>query len=502
MTCRGGEEKTLILVADDDEFMRAVINQYLTNAGHEVLMAADGAVAVELFRHNHPDLVLLDADMPVTDGFSACTQIRQIAGDRDVPVIMVTALDDDASVARAFAAGAMEYVNKPIKWSVLKQRIRLLVQQRKTLETLRERERQIRLFMHKTPVSIAMFDREMRYLQVSHRWLDEFGLVNRPILNLCHYDICPEESQHWRNIHKRCLDGAWERREADPITDSQGHVSWYRWEAFPWQKNDGEIGGIMMFTENITRQKELENEIRQHQLRLTMERDLVEEIITRMRRSEEFDARYLRFLQSPVENTTGDLLLSAFRPDGAQHLLLGDFTGHGLPAAIGGPMVADIFYSMTRKNLPLLDIVNETNLRLCQKTPADMFMAAGFLEIAPDRRGMTVWNCTIPDMLVFRRGRLIHRSVSTHFARGMIHHPVTSGTFLEVEPGDRIFAYTDGFIEERDREEQMFGQKRFETLLQRMIQGNEPLETLRETLRSYRAGPCQSDDMTLVEVTV
>ncbi len=66
----------------------------------------------------------------------------------------------------------------------------------------------------------------------------------------------------------------------------------------------------------------------------------------------------------PVEKSNGDLLLAAARPDGVHHVLIGDFTGHGLSAAIGGPMAEDIFYAMTAKGLPLEEILLEINRKL------------------------------------------------------------------------------------------------------------------------------------------
>jgi two-component system, HptB-dependent secretion and biofilm response regulator len=252
---------------------------------------------------------------------------------------------------------------------------------------------------------------------------------------------------------------------------------------------------------NIIVRKMMEAEIRQHRDQLSFEREFIEEIITRMRASTLFDTTNLRYLQTPVETTAGDLLLSAFRPDGSQHVILGDFTGHGLPAAIGGPTVSDIFYSMTKKGLPLREVLSEINTRLLEKMPVRMFMAAGVLELSKDRRRLKIWNCSMPDILIYRNGKLHQRIASGMLARGILNLPDAPGTVLDMLPGDRIFTYTDGFTEEKNMKGIMFGQKNFEQLMGKMLDLDEPLEILQKTLKKYRAGKKQGDDMTMVELT-
>ncbi|MBF0448785.1 MAG: SpoIIE family protein phosphatase [Magnetococcales bacterium] len=491
--------KPTILVADDDAFMLETLTHYLVGAGFEVVDANNGQEAIQAFIKEKPDLILLDGKMPVIDGFHACKAIKSQSDD-SVPIIMVTALEDEDSVNKAFEYGADEYITKPINWAVLHQRIKRLLTQQKTNADIIERDKLIRLFFKHTPAAVAMFDTDMQYLLASHRWRDDYNLVNQSIIGQNHYDLLPDLSSRWKEIQQLCLKGNWDRSEAEFFDDEWGG-SWYRWEAFPWRKEDDGIGGILMFTENITNLKNMEKEIKDHRDRLTFEREFIEEIVTRMRATKRFDTRNIRTLQSPVENTAGDMVLSAFRPDGTQHVLLGDFTGHGLSAATGGPFVSDIFYSMTRKGLLVPEILKEINLRLYEKTPSNMFMAAGFLELAPDKSQLTVWNCSIPDILIYRNGTIIQRVVSSHFARGMVDRPDKPGTKIDVLPGDRAFAFTDGFTEERDEEGCLFGQEAFERVLTQIIAQNEPLDVLQRVLRGYRTGHEQSDDMTIVELT-
>jgi PAS domain S-box-containing protein len=122
---------------------------------------------------------------------------------------------------------------------------------------LRQHERQLYSFVKYAPAAMAMFDREMRYLAASERWLQDYQL-NSEIIGKSHYDIFPEIPDRWRNIHQRCLKGSVEKCDEDCFERQDGSMGWLKWEVRPWYDGNGEIGGIMMLTENITDRKEAE----------------------------------------------------------------------------------------------------------------------------------------------------------------------------------------------------------------------------------------------------
>ena len=127
---------------------------------------------------------------------------------------------------------------------------------------LRESEERTRLFAEHAPASVAMFDREMRYLVHSAKWLKDYGLIGRSIIGRSHYEIFPEIGEHWKAIHRRCLVGATEVNETDPFDRADGTRQWLSWRVQPWHDATGAIGGIVMFTEDITARKQLETELR------------------------------------------------------------------------------------------------------------------------------------------------------------------------------------------------------------------------------------------------
>jgi PAS domain S-box-containing protein len=144
----------LILVVDDDKVMRRLVRRVLERRGYAVEEAADGAQALSAFERLQPDVVLLDITMPEMDGFASLARLRALPGGDRTPVLMITALDDKASVDRAFEAGATDYITKPIHWDVLYHRMRNLLRARQAEEALQESEERFRTFFESAPIGI------------------------------------------------------------------------------------------------------------------------------------------------------------------------------------------------------------------------------------------------------------------------------------------------------------------------------------------------------------
>ncbi|MBF0369976.1 MAG: PAS domain S-box protein [Magnetococcales bacterium] len=155
-------DKTLILVVDDDPAMRIPMRHFLARRGYQVAEAGDGVQAQEAFQKQIPDLVLMDAHMPVMDGFTATAELKSMPGGEDVPVVMVTALADSASVEKAFKSGAEEYVTKPIHWAVLAQRVGLLIERKRAEMARREGEARFRAITESASDAIISGDEQSR----------------------------------------------------------------------------------------------------------------------------------------------------------------------------------------------------------------------------------------------------------------------------------------------------------------------------------------------------
>ena len=118
-----------------------------------------------------------------------------------------------------------------------------------------DREELLRLFIDQAPVSIAMFDREMRYIAASRRWVSDYDLGSLQWREQSHYELFPDMPMRWRAIHRRALYGEIVTAEEDRFDRTDGTVQWLRWEVRPWHR-ESEQGGILIFAEDITERKQ------------------------------------------------------------------------------------------------------------------------------------------------------------------------------------------------------------------------------------------------------
>lgn len=119
--------RRVALVADDEPTTRHLMRVALEQAGFSVVEAEDGVAALAAYEQSSPALVILDVDMPQLDGISVCRRLRERQDGRDVPILMITALDDMAWIDTALAAGATDFIPKPINWALLRYRVRHLL---------------------------------------------------------------------------------------------------------------------------------------------------------------------------------------------------------------------------------------------------------------------------------------------------------------------------------------------------------------------------------------
>ncbi|MBF0309347.1 MAG: SpoIIE family protein phosphatase [Magnetococcales bacterium] len=236
---------------------------------------------------------------------------------------------------------------------------------------------------------------------------------------------------------------------------------------------------------------------------LRQERELVERIVLRVRQADRCDWTGLRMLLSAVEQTTGDLVLSLSRKDGVQHVLVGDFTGHGLPAAIMGPIVAHIFQRQTEMGADMTVILEEINRELHRRLPTGLYMAAGFLALDRREGRVRLWNRGLPAILRFHQGRCLQQRPSSGLPLGILDETSAreDEQLWQVTAGERLVLSSDGVTEiPVDAEGNLLGTDGLIRLMEELMRRNDPLESLLEQLRALRE--VFQDDVTLVELTV
>ncbi len=378
-------EPLTILIAEDSAADRMLLSSIVRRQGHEVLTAANGAEAVEAFRLQRPQLVLMDAMMPVMDGFEAARQIKALAGETLVPIIFLTSLTESEALARCLEAGGDDFLAKPYNQVILAAKIKAMDRLRRLQATVLEQRDQI--------------------------------------------------ARH----HDYLLN---EQRVAKAVFDKVAH------------------SGCL-------------------------------------------NAPNIRYLQSPYALFNGDLLLAAFTPAGDMHVLLGDFTGHGLPAAVGAMPLAEVFYGMTAKGYGLSETLREMNAKLKRILPVDMFCCATLLCLSFQRRSVEVWNGGMPDGYLHsiasgERTPLTAR----HLPLGVLS-PQTFDDRTEVFPmavGDRVFLLSDGVIDTCDANEQLFGVERLQRVFAANRRPDQLFEEIEQALRDFRGEA--RDDVSMVEVSL
>lgn len=124
-----------------------------------------------------------------------------------------------------------------------------------TKNTVGTSEAQLKIFIDQCPFAMAMFDKNMVYLAASRRWISDFFNDDFNIIGCNHYDIFPEIPERWKAIHRRCLAGATESSNEDSLSRTDGTTNHMKWEVKPWRDSDGEIGGLIISSEDITERK-------------------------------------------------------------------------------------------------------------------------------------------------------------------------------------------------------------------------------------------------------
>ncbi|KAA0694715.1 response regulator [Halopseudomonas laoshanensis] len=375
-----------VLIADDNPTDRMILGRLVTQLGHEVISAENGLEAVDRFIDQRPDLVLLDALMPVMDGFEAARQIKQASGEDLVPIIFLTSLTETGALVQCLEAGGDDFLTKPYNPVILQ-------------------------------AKILAFNR----MQDMHQTLQQ---------------------------------------QRDLISQ-------------------------------------------QHQ-RLLQEQQLAKIIFDRVAHAGSLGAENLRYLQSAYAMFNGDILLAAYKPSGGMHILLGDFTGHGLSAAIGAMPLAEVFYSMTARGFNLRDILVELNSKLSRILPVGIFCCAVLIEVNPDKGLVEIWNGGLPEVLVLgSAGETLHRISSTHLPLAVARSERFDPTpvVLPLAAGERLLCWTDGVIESRNQQGEQFGEQRVLQVVESYVgQPGAVFDGLLQALEAFHGSP--EDDISLLEVVM
>lgn len=376
-----------ILIADDSDTDRLLLQTILVNQGHTVVAASDGDEAIELFRDTRPDMVFLDALMPRMNGFEAAEQIKILAGEEFVPIIFLTSLQSTDSLVRCLDAGGDDFLPKPYNRVILK-------------------------------AKIAAFSR-------------------------------------MRDMHRTM------QLQRDLITA--------------------------------------------HNDRLLREQEIAKRVFDKVAHSGCLNAKNIRYVMSPVAVFNGDIALAAVSPTGNLVVMLGDFTGHGLDAAIGAMPVAQSFYEMVEKGTATQAVLREIDQRLCEVLPIDSFCCAIVADINFDTGIVKIWNGGLPACALYRTAdKQVIPLKSRHIPLGI---PSSKGfddsfeTFI-VQPDDRLFFWSDGLHEATNSDGEMFGEQRLMQVFEHNSEPEQLFDEINDAVAGFTAQATVGDDVSVVEVKI
>jgi CheY-like chemotaxis protein len=231
------------------------------------------------------------------------------------------------------------------------------------------------------------------------------------------------------------------------------------------------------------------------------ERQIAEKILDAAVATPNFRAPCIQSFVRAAELFSGDVLLTVQRPDGGLNVLLGDFTGHGLCAAVGASPIAETLRAMVAAGAPEAEILASLDSKLRTLLPAGMFMAATLIYTSPDMRRIGVWNGGLPEaFLLTESGAIRERLPSCHLPLGIpIGRDDFACSLFDVAIGERVFVYSDGLTELRNEAAEMFGVKRLEHLL-RSSAREETVATVQRAMHAFRGSHAPDDDVTVVQL--
>jgi CheY-like chemotaxis protein len=247
----------------------------------------------------------------------------------------------------------------------------------------------------------------------------------------------------------------------------------------------------------------LHREVRGMYSMIHREQEIAESVFVKAIQSSNIDNPHLRQVVRPANIFSGDMVLSAYSPARDLYFLTGDFTGHGLLAALGAMPVSEVFRAMIAKGFGPEEILSGINSKLKTLLPTGMFFAALLVVVNHDLEHVRVFNAGMPELLIIdgRSHRIKHRLASTGLPLGIEANLDIREMpqFAPIAHDDKILMYSDGLIESVNTDDEQFGSER---LLQAIAAAPRKriFGQILDNLDAYCGARTQSDDVTLVEI--
>jgi diguanylate cyclase (GGDEF)-like protein len=254
----------VILLVDDDVMVRLMAAEALIASGFEVMEAADGEQALELFDRHEFSLVLLDVSLGGIDGFEVCRQMRERPHGRSLPIIMLTGMDDTHSIDSAYSLGATDFVTKPLNWTLLVYRVRYALRAAHTVADLETSERRLAVAQRVARLGGWLWhvdeDRCERSKICLDLWGDTPGSLHEVPFGLLSRVLSPDR-QHLREAMERAREGEPYQMSFRVQRDEGTVVTLYE-QALPVRDEFGRVVRIEGVTQDVTEREQAQRRIR------------------------------------------------------------------------------------------------------------------------------------------------------------------------------------------------------------------------------------------------
>jgi PAS domain S-box-containing protein len=261
------ERADLVLLVDDDPVARLLTASALAERQWRVIEADGGASALELYANNQPDVVVLDALMPDIDGFITCERLRRLAGGEHVPILMLTGLDDETSIARAYEAGATDFfVKSTTQWTLLSERLRYMIRASRMREELAESRAKLSKAQRIARLGSWEWDIGARWVKLSEECFAIAGLPQQDD-GLADWfvwsRVVEDERARIEMLFREALAGSGQMNFECRIARPTGQVKVVQIEGEVDRDEAGRAKAVHGVIQDITERKQAEDQIRQ-----------------------------------------------------------------------------------------------------------------------------------------------------------------------------------------------------------------------------------------------
>ena len=502
-----------VLVVDDTATNRQILQVFLGKLGFEVIQAVDGEKGVAAFASDSPDIVIMDVMMPVMDGYEATRRIKALAGERWIPVLFLSAMDNDESLVAGLDAGGDDYLPKPVNFVVLDAKLRSLTRTLMMQRALDDERRRVAAISDNLVDGVITID-DVGVMQSCNPAVENmFGYAESEMIGRNVSMLMPEpyRSEHDGYLSHYVKGGA-PRILGVGQRELRGRNKNGEVFALDIGVSEMRVSGRRQFIgvlHDARDRAEVETQLRENAKRLQDYHDtqeaataLAQRIVARQMQREGLEDPAIAYWHSAAENFSGDIVAATRGPKGDLYVLLADATGHGLGAAICTLPVLSVFYSMSETGVALGWIVHEVNRQLKATLPVGHFVAASMLCVAANCEHVDAWVGGTPDLLVLDgSGRPRLRLASGNLPLGIDSCDANSVVpdRVALQPGDQFVMFSDGLVEAENADGQAFGYDRLMAALASAAPGDR-LDSIKLALAEHLDTTAPHDDVSLMLV--